>query len=132
METSFNKRGCIIRLSSGEVVATGGKPGNLYRLNGKVLRTEGSAFSAAGQEDNEAVLWHQRLGHPSTERMKSAANVVKGFTLDDPQMETCEGCVVTQMTRQAVPKEGTEVVAAPMDLMVSDVTGPMRWLPTPA
>ena len=73
-------------------------------------------------------LWHQRMGHPGKDVIQKLAKCVEGINIPsheevDPQ--DCEVCIATKMAKTPF-QESTSQTTRPLELVHSDVEGPMR------
>eukprot|EP00253_Pinus_taeda_P026363 PITA_26363 len=59
MQVKFFKNGCVIQDSQLEIVATGVRVGNLYRLDARSMPQQAMVATTSTVEN----LWHQRFGH---------------------------------------------------------------------
>ncbi len=133
---TFGTFGCKILNQANEVVAEGvkkGKLGKLYQLLCKVLPPDSNANSHTAMISGPAPLnlWHQRLGHPapSTAQAMIKDNLATGMrqsASDSKCEQPCEGCVLGKMARQPFPKESATRAVGILDLIHSDIWGPMK------
>ena len=116
--------------------ATGSSHGKLYNRNCEEdsgrCNTKDSCYTV--KESNEVPgveLWHQRLSHASDERICDAVtnNEVRGIHLKSDEMKKghqfCEPCVEGKMSRKPFPKAVGSKASDVLDLVYSDVCGPM-------
>ena len=74
--------------------------------------------------DSATYLWHCRLGHTGTKRMKKLH--VEGLleSLDYESLDACEPCLMGKMTK--TPSSGTmERATDLLEIIHTDVCGPM-------
>ena len=74
-------------------------------------------------------LWHARFGHlnfNSLLRLHKNDMVFGLPHLETPVKHVCEGCVLGKMQRLSFPKDGSVGAARKLQLVHSDVCGPMR------
>ena len=121
---------------SGILQATGSSCGKLYYLHCEdhIGRCNVKESCCAVNERNQAGglgLWHQRLGHASHERICDALrnNKVRGINLKSEELKGaqpfCEPCVEGKMSRKPFPKSVDSKANDALDLVYSDVCGPM-------
>lgn len=73
-------------------------------------------------------LWHRRLGHPSSGKMKRilGANLylesITGASVPD---WSCEPCILAKHHKRKFPKLSQSRASAPLQLIHSDVCGPV-------
>ena len=75
--------------------------------------------------DNETYLWHLRLGHINLDRIE---RLIKDGPLRELKVGTllvCESCLEGKMTKRAFSTKG-ERAKAPMEIILSDVCGPLN------
>lgn len=103
--------------------------GKLYEV---VLHVDKNVFAGISGESNmhkiSQVLWHFRLGHLNTFDMKRLINhqMADGIKLDvDVESRFCEPCVMGKQTRSSFPKNKNTRSSRILELIHSDVCGPM-------
>lgn len=100
--------------------------GDLYELNTaeKALITKNLNCS------KDCIhVWHRRLGHRSLDAIKSLTEkgLAKGIIIKDcKEDKICECCIKGKMARKSFPKESTNKTEKPLDLIHTDVCGPMQ------
>ena len=122
-EVSF--KGGVCTLIAGErKFVFGHKEGKLYKVN---TASQSCNFSASS-DGNSLTLWHLRLGHLNNQDVKklSNENMVKGLKVNSKDAPAdCEGCLLGKQTRLPFPKKSSGKKAQILDLVHSDVCGPM-------
>ena len=76
-----------------------------------------------------AELWHARFGHVNygSLLLLQQHNMVQDMSfLEMPPKHVCEGCVLGKMQRFAFPKDGSARATQKLQLIHSDLCGPMR------
>ena len=127
---TFEGKTCTMTMK-GKTFLFGRRHGKLWRLNHN--DSEECFFSAAEGFCNSNVshdLWHQRYGHLSYGNLDilNRKNMVEGLgALDtkNPPKETCEGCIMGKHNRSPFPKKSSRVTKKPLELVHSDVCGPI-------
>ena len=76
-------------------------------------------------------LWHQRYGHLNRYslrilRTKKLANGITFHHNDNESKEACDGCMKGKQTRISFPKESTKRENEILELIHTDVCGPME------
>ena len=89
--------------------------------------TNRKANKAQSETDSATLMdWHERLGHLGFEDVKLLAkrtsNITIQGTLDNP---TCEPCQLAKQTRKPNSSPATHCATKPLELIHSDVAGPM-------
>ena len=81
------------------------------------------------QEVLDAKLWHARFGHlnfASLLRLQKSQMVSSLPHLEAPPKHVCEGCILGKMQRASFPKDGSVRAECKLQLIHSDVYGPMQ------
>lgn len=123
-EIIFKDNYCEIDKNN-EQVAVVDRKNNLYQL-----RTP-ERVNILSLEHNENCIhsWHRRLGHrdPAAIRRMAAKELVGGIKIKECGFkELCETCTKGKMTRKPFPKEPSNRRKAVLDLVHTDVCGPMQ------
>ena len=131
LKVHFNMVGCVVRAPSGVLIASAPREGNLYLLHFTKVNGTPLACLAQGSAHEDLVeLWHRRLGHLNMKSMKSLQHIVKGLNLSsckhDWSSMVCKGCIEGKQARQPFPKDGATRATKPLELVHSDVCGPMK------
>ena len=77
-----------------------------------------------GDNFKSSFLWHCRLGHISEMRITKLHKVGSLGSFDYESFDTCELCLLGKMTKLPFKGKG-EQVGGPLDLIHTDVCGPM-------
>ncbi|KAI5353004.1 hypothetical protein L3X38_005896 [Prunus dulcis] len=74
------------------------------------------------------LLWHRRMGHLNFQSLKLLQNedMVLGLPKIKNANAVCEGCTFGKHCRKAFPKEATSRATTPLELVHTDVCGPMQ------
>ena len=103
----------------------GTKYGKLYQLNNVPI--EQSCF--LGVHGKPLSLWHQRFGHLNCNDVKLLhdQNLVTGMSLSScDKVDGCHGCALGKSTRNPFPKKSENKSTRPLQLIHSDVCGPIH------
>ncbi|CAL8168827.1 unnamed protein product [Prunus armeniaca] len=78
--------------------------------------------------DHSTELWHRRFGHLNMSSLKllKEQDMVVGLPEIKGIKEVCEGCVLGKQCREAFPREATTRALTPLELIHSDICGPMQ------
>jgi transposase InsO family protein len=150
LQVSFHGHTCIIRSGRGDVIGRAVKQSNqLYRFivhPQPVLLThptDGDAEQAAALLARTTVasdstpsslptlqLAHERMGHLNVRSLLQLQSAGMGVTWNgsaksDSKLQ-CESCFVGKAHRAVMPQQATHRATAPLELVHSDVCGPMR------
>ena len=75
-------------------------------------------------------LWHQRMGHLNMKSVKELESMVSGMDLEDTDEGRsylpCEACIQGKQTRVPFSTQGMSRANKALELVYSDVCGPMR------
>jgi hypothetical protein len=84
------------------------------------------AHIAISLEEN-AMLWHERLGHLNTASLKELDAMMDGMNLKEvPLHRICERCVKGKHQRTSFPKDGATKASQLLGIVHIDVCGPMK------
>ena len=123
----FSPNDCCIWDQNGKLRGKGSLADKLYQLNCQVV-TIGHASVASSRSD----LWHQRLGHVHESRLKKCVQneFVQGIDIEKmTALSFCEGCLAGKMFRKPFPTVGEIRSTRKLQLVHSDVCGPMQTQP---
>ena len=125
--TNFNKEHCTITIN-GEPLLQATSSEGLYLFQATYPKP-GQALAATVETPE---LWHRRLGHLGYDNLSTLVNncMVKGIRLKASQIKPteaphCESCAAAKQPRRSFPSSGHAKITAPLDLLHSDVMGPM-------
>ena len=118
----FSNDNCILVVNENEY-NVGHKHGKLFKLNTTPLEN----CCLASSTKNSPSLWHERYGHLGYDNLKIARNMVDGMDFDSKDIvdRQCEGCIYGKHCRTPFPKASSTKSSQPLDLIHSDVCGPM-------
>ncbi|KAL4028792.1 hypothetical protein IC575_012003 [Cucumis melo] len=119
----FSSHGCQVQDSqTGQVIGTGRKVGRLFELTSL---QHSSAFPAisAPVTDNTLFQWHLRLGHASSNKLRSLTST--GLLNNVSQFNTfdCLHCKMAKQPALSFPKSAS-LCDKPFGLIHSDIWGP--------
>ena len=122
----FKGKSCGI-IIDGKQYTIGQKHGKLYKLN-TVSLNEDCCFGKA--VDQSVNIWHQRYGHLGYDSLKTLEEkeMVNGLKMCcDAQVnhQQCESCAFGKQHRNKFPKKAESETKQPLELVHSDVCGPM-------
>jgi hypothetical protein len=72
------------------------------------------------------TTWHRRLGHNNVREVLGLEKAVLGLKLGDKHNTFCGECATEKSRRQSVPDITSRVTKRPLELVYSDVAGPME------
>ncbi len=123
LATSFYSRLCRIERDS-TLLATATMNGNLYELD-TPLPSPATSLVAQTMK-----VWHQRLAHtqPSTISEMAQSGTVQGLEIKRSVKDdmSCTECVLGKGHRHAIPKKSQARAARLLELVDSDVNGPLE------
>ena len=120
----FGPNNCCIWDEKGKLRGMGSLADKLYQLDCEVVST-GYASVAQSRSD----LWHQCLGHVHESRLKKCVQneFVRGIDIEKiTELSFCEGCLAGKMSRKPFPTVGEIQSKHKLQLVHSDVCGPMQ------
>lgn len=119
--TFDRNKGCTISNSNNEIIANC-KPNNgIYKFN------EGNMTCLIAKNDDNALLWHRRLGHVNLQCLKKMREEAIGvkFNDDGSDIKNCETCA--QAKQFVKPFHASETKSKNiLELIHSDLCGPME------
>ena len=119
----------LIQRSDLSVLATATQRNGLYTLDVAEPQTRPAPSDPHKALAASLDTWHQRLAHVNAAGIKSMVDrkVVKGITLGNSSTgHVCEGCVLGKAHRAAIPKARSSYSSYPLQLVHSDVLGPVE------
>ena len=124
----FDGESCGITIE-GKRYHIGTKHGKLYRLN-TFDSSETCCIAKTNPKKNVDVeLWHQRYGHLGYDNLKllTKKELVNGMVFDAKENidRNCDGCAMGKQHRQPFPKTSKSSTSKLLELIHSDVCGPM-------
>jgi transposase InsO family protein len=129
LKVHFNVDGCTLTAPNGNVLVVAPCEGNLYQVTfTKVHEADAANIAQSSSKVGATELWHRRLGHLNVRSVRFLQSMVSGMTLgkDEASMPFCEGCVQGKQHRAPFPKDGGTRATKPLEIVHSDVCGPMR------
>ncbi|GKA50384.1 retrovirus-related pol polyprotein from transposon TNT 1-94, partial [Tanacetum coccineum] len=98
----------------------------MEQSKGNVKFGDESKAPVKGKEDH-SWLWHMRYGHLNFGDLKliSSKGIVKGLDKIDHPNQVCEGCLLGKHARRSFPKEATSRAKEPLQLIHTDLCGPI-------
>lgn len=122
----FKGRTCRVYMEGKDYVI-GHKHGKLYKLN--TIPDETCCIGKVNDKESLA-LWHLRYGHLNFDSLKTLndKSMVNGMSVDSNQDfdRNCEGCIMGKHHRQPFPKKAESSTTHMLELIHSDVCGPMN------
>ncbi|KAD4586165.1 hypothetical protein E3N88_23766 [Mikania micrantha] len=101
-------------------------PNHLY----KIKITSAKTVCLSSKLEEEAWIWHVRLGHVNIQLLESMARrgCVKGLPVLTHPRQVCEGCLLAKQTRGSFSKEAQWRAKEPLELLHADLCGPITPL----
>lgn len=127
LSINFDHRKCLI-LKNTKQIAIGDASGSLYKLR------EPQVYAVSQSETECAHHWHSVLGHRDIEIIKSlsSSGLVKGIEITkcssqcSEKDKNCGVCMQGKLTRVKIPTHSVNRSQAILDLVHTDVCGPMQ------
>ena len=119
----FKENSCIFYVNNKQYTV-GHRHGKLFKLN--CVPVETCCFGSTASVS--LSTWHQRYGHFGYENVKllNDRNLVDGMKLNsNSDVKNCEGCILGKQKRLPFPKISMYQSTKPLDLIHSDVCGPL-------
>lgn len=101
---------------------------SLYRLVVSTQEATAQAVITPAQSiptSTDAQLWHQRLGHLNSKSMKHLQAITDGVRFSGELNSICSGCMMGKQHRVPLPDQATHRATEKLQLVHSDVCGPM-------
>jgi hypothetical protein len=115
----FEGKGVSILVNDQEVASATMDDNGLYKLE----------VEEAGESNQTTLLWHQRMGHISSEKLSKLAEMSEGLpasACSHPIGETCVDCCIGKQIRTKIPAKSAKVRSEKLgDFIHSDVCGPI-------
>eukprot|EP00794_Sanderia_malayensis_P011707 gene11707-biopygen9383 len=126
VEVQFKGQSCKVVIND-KVYNIGHKHGKLYKLN---LEPETTCCYASTKATDDLSLWHNRFGHLGYDnlQMLSDKSMVDGIEHKGKteMNKECESCAFGKQNRSPFPKKSSHRSTQPLELIHSDVCGPMN------
>jgi len=120
----------VYRRSDDFLAMTTTKMGGLYLLD----QTRDNEFGMIASMEEQALIrsdiqtWHDRLGHIGMDRLKQIQSMVTGMKVDGKtgNILECKTCHLGKSHRRPIHGLQRERATEPLELVHSDLTGPMK------
>ncbi|MCO5562234.1 hypothetical protein L7F22_015860 [Adiantum nelumboides] len=127
----FEDDRCIVRdrENSYSLITTGTLENGLFVLDRYEKQIQACIAKTKTKAMQDAELWHARFGHVGYGSLMTLQrhNMVHDLSLlEMPPRHVCEGCVLGKMHRFAFSQDGSVRATRKLQLVHSDVCGPMR------
>ncbi|MCO5609060.1 hypothetical protein L7F22_063281 [Adiantum nelumboides] len=127
----FEDDRCIVRDRENgySLITTGTLENGLFVLDHYEKQIQACIAETKTQAMQDAELWHARFGHVGYGSLMTLQrhNMVHDLSLlEMPPRHVCEGCVLGKMHRFAFSQDGSVRATRKLQLVHSDVCGPMR------
>lgn len=118
----FDKNGCKILDSNGEIMETASLESGMYKLD----NVENIERCNSAVQSGKAEVWHRRLGHLNLQSLIDLKNgMVHGISFDRNFIGDCEECVKGKAHRKSFP-HSKNVSTSLLELIHTDLCGPME------
>ena len=127
-QVEFIGQSCKIGIN-GKIYSIGRKHGKLYKLN-CIPESQDCCLGIADGNPDLLSLWHNRYGHLGYDNILALKDkaMVNGMNIeiaDGVDRKSCEGCALGKQHRQPFPKKSEHKTCRPLELIHTDVCGPM-------
>ncbi|KPJ16606.1 Retrovirus-related Pol polyprotein from transposon TNT 1-94 [Papilio machaon] len=111
----FSNRGCEIYKSDD------------CKVNGSVVAGDCWHLVSSMQKDDQLMLWHRRMGHLGVSNLKLLRDkLADGVSFQNSKNNLeCVSCLMGKQTRQPFPKRKVKRAREVLELVHSDICGPM-------
>lgn len=127
-KVNFFTNGGTIEGPNGTLLAKPSQELNLFYITFK--KVFGAEVASVAHSNSKMNLWHQRMGHLNMKSVRALESMVSGIDLDAPHVDTshemCETCIQGKQTRVPFSTQGVSRANKVLELVYSDVCGPMR------
>ncbi|KMQ84418.1 retrovirus-related pol polyprotein from transposon tnt 1-94 [Lasius niger] len=137
-KVNFCEKDAIVTGKNGEIIFRADRIGDLYYVRkgrnpvnevNSITRKENNVVMSVSHTKSEIDEWHYKLGHLNEQDLKSMAKsgAVHGLKFKNNQTITkCEICIREKQTRTPFPKSEGGRTRNLLEIVYSDVCGPMR------
>ncbi|KAK2578839.1 hypothetical protein KPH14_012194 [Odynerus spinipes] len=112
-------------IKDNEIIATADSIGNLYKL-----RVNHKALITIDKHNKKCIhTWHRKLGHRDPEAIMQLCKMELAYNINIEPCnikETCKTCIKGKMARKTFPKKSERRTKEILELIHSDVCGPMH------
>jgi hypothetical protein len=127
LKVNFTETECLVVDDGGKVLMKGARSkDNCYLW---IPQDNVSPSTCLSSREEEAKLWHQKLGHLNLRGMKEAisAEAIKGLPKLKIDVDNiCGECQIGKQTRMSHPKLQHQVTSRALELLHMDLMGPMQ------
>ncbi len=126
----FDVHECQLIDKNGEIVGMAVRDDNLYEVKCQLVINRGKKDQTAvtvATTSSTMDTWHQQLGHINNESLQKLPKHVEGLQLpkNAKAAQVCEGCALGKQQRQRVTTQPVECAKQILELVHTDVCGPM-------
>ncbi|GBN12713.1 Retrovirus-related Pol polyprotein from transposon TNT 1-94 [Araneus ventricosus] len=125
---NFNKNECVVMKDKTVYLEAISNNNSLYEVIMHEDKVSNHNFAYNCNNHNCLYLWHKRLGHRNINSIKQLVkeNLADGIQLDNCQhIGDCIHCIKNKLSEFPYPKEAKYRATHPLDLVHSDLCGPM-------
>lgn len=126
-KVNFSKKNCYIKKGDIEV-ATAKHEKGLHKI--EVYGEEVNSVTASCETISNCIhIWHRRLGHRNPESIKDLVKRKRadGIEINEcKNIKQCVSCIEIKLRRKSFPKVSSSRSKEVLDLIHSDLCGPMR------
>jgi transposase InsO family protein len=122
LKVVFEGESCLIMMNN-KLLAHASLKHRLYELNS-------SDFALMSTMDTDCIhVWHNRLGHRDPKAIQLLEQQLESFQIKQCQTrQICECCIQAKLTTKPLPKKSETRTNAVLDIVHTDVCGPMQTL----
>ncbi|XP_073152552.1 uncharacterized protein [Henckelia pumila] len=122
----FEKLNCIIKDASGNIILTGNRYGNTYKVCWNIQSSKPFCLVASNSKRN--WIWHKRLNHLNFKSISSLSKLklVTGLPkIDFSKDKVCSACQYGKQVRSSFKNKGYNSSSRCLELLHMDLFGPI-------
>ncbi|KFD66842.1 hypothetical protein M514_20986 [Trichuris suis] len=119
----FTRRNAYILDEKGKTVVTADRREGLYYVRQPFEEARAIAPTITGLK---LQIWHKKFGHLHESALKEALRSIEIKIPNNERIGACAVCIAGKMTQAPFPKEQTARTKKPLEILYSDVCGPMN------
>ena len=126
-EVKFTSEKCtVVSLTTNKVILTAHRSKNMYMANLEI--SHGDDLTCLSAQNENADLWHRRLGHVSSSLLNKliSKDLVRGLPkMKFAENKICEACVKGKQIRSSFKPKNQVTSSRTLELLHMDLCGPL-------